>query len=227
MVSNSKQVNIDLICGFLGAGKTTLLEHLAKQVYGQEKTVFIQNEFGKKELSVPTESSDLTTEEIRGGCICCSGATVLTQALHQIIEKHHPQRMVVELAQTARIQDMKDLLEQSEEKLWKLQHIIYVVNARSFFSKRLMSQRFMDEQLSQSPLIVINQPQSVKEEELDRMLQAIRSLNSHSCIVTSPWERLTDSEWKAYYDKSGISEKSFDSKKKAIKPSFSNFSYKE
>ena len=39
-------VKTDVFSGFLGAGKTTLIQKLIQDVYKNEKTVIIENEFG-------------------------------------------------------------------------------------------------------------------------------------------------------------------------------------
>ena len=38
---------VDIISGFLGAGKTTFIKELISKVYGGEKMVLIENEFGE------------------------------------------------------------------------------------------------------------------------------------------------------------------------------------
>ena len=40
-------VKVDIVSGFLGAGKTTFIKELISKVYGDEKLVLIENEFGE------------------------------------------------------------------------------------------------------------------------------------------------------------------------------------
>ena len=66
--------NIDLITGFLGAGKTTFIRKYTKYLDTIGKTyVVIENEYGSKGIdSMILEADGITTDELFGGCICCT-----------------------------------------------------------------------------------------------------------------------------------------------------------
>lgn len=66
--------NIDLITGFLGAGKTTFIRKYTKYLDTIGETyVVIENEYGSKGIdSMILEADGITTDELFGGCICCT-----------------------------------------------------------------------------------------------------------------------------------------------------------
>ncbi len=66
--------NIDLITGFLGAGKTTFIRKYARYLDSIGETyVVIENEYGSKGIdSMILQADGITTDELFGGCICCT-----------------------------------------------------------------------------------------------------------------------------------------------------------
>ncbi len=66
--------NIDLITGFLGAGKTTFIRKYARYLDSVgESYVVIENEYGSKGIdSMILRADGITTDELFGGCICCT-----------------------------------------------------------------------------------------------------------------------------------------------------------
>ena len=88
---------IDIISGFLGAGKTTLIKKLLAEAYQGEKLVLIENEFG--EISIDggfLKESGIQISEMSSGCICCSLVGDFNQALKDVAERFHPDRILIE-----------------------------------------------------------------------------------------------------------------------------------
>ena len=78
---------VTLLTGFLGSGKTTLLNRLLRQP-GIEETAVLINEFGAvsiDHLLVREASENLTV--LSNGCICCSVAGDMVQALRDLYFK--------------------------------------------------------------------------------------------------------------------------------------------
>ncbi|ATO34333.1 GTPase [Dickeya dianthicola] len=75
-----------ILTGFLGAGKTTLLRHLLYADHG-EKIAVIENEFGAVAIDdalLGDRATRITT--LSNGCICCSSANELSDALHDLLD---------------------------------------------------------------------------------------------------------------------------------------------
>ncbi|MGM3172927.1 GTPase [Dickeya lacustris] len=75
-----------ILTGFLGAGKTTLLRYLLHADHG-EKIAVIENEFGAVAIDdalLGDRATRITT--LSNGCICCSSANELSDALHDLLD---------------------------------------------------------------------------------------------------------------------------------------------
>lgn len=79
-------IAVTLLTGFLGAGKTTLLRHILNEQHGYQIAV-IENEFG--EVSVDDQLIGNRATQIKtltNGCICCSRANELEDALLDLLD---------------------------------------------------------------------------------------------------------------------------------------------
>ncbi|OTA21960.1 zinc transporter [Xenorhabdus beddingii] len=79
-------ISVTILTGFLGSGKTTLLRHILNANHGH-KIAVIENEFGE----VPIDSEligDRATQikTLSNGCICCSRANELEDALLDLLD---------------------------------------------------------------------------------------------------------------------------------------------
>ena len=95
-------VKIDIISGFLGAGKTTLIKKLL-----QEQVVLIENEFG--EIGIDggfLKDAGIEIKEMNSGCICCSLVGDFGTALKEVVEKYHPDRIVIEPSGVGKLSDV-------------------------------------------------------------------------------------------------------------------------
>jgi len=74
-----------ILSGFFGAGKTTLLRHILHDNHG-EKIAVIENEFGESPIDnriLEEGATRITT--LSNGCICCSSANELQNALLDLL----------------------------------------------------------------------------------------------------------------------------------------------
>lgn len=81
-----KPIAVTLLTGFLGAGKTTLLRQILEAEHGY-KIAVIENEFGEVPIDnalIGDGASHITT--LSNGCICCSKANELADALLDLLE---------------------------------------------------------------------------------------------------------------------------------------------
>jgi G3E family GTPase len=90
-------VPLTVIGGFLGAGKTTLLNALLAQAEGRRIAVLI-NDFGDLQIDTALIAQrNATTIGLRNGCVCCSLAGGLVNALSEAIALDpRPDHVVVE-----------------------------------------------------------------------------------------------------------------------------------
>ena len=106
-------VPLTVIGGFLGAGKTTLLNALLVQADGRRIAVLV-NDFGDLQIDAALIAQrSATTIGLRNGCVCCSLAGGLINALSEVLTLDpRPDHAVVEasgvsnprrIAQVARV----------------------------------------------------------------------------------------------------------------------------
>ena len=104
---------LTVIGGFLGAGKTTLLNQLLIQAEGRRIAVMV-NDFGDMQIDAALIGErSATTISLRNGCVCCSLAGGLIDAMSEVLAlEPRPDHAVVEasgvsdprrIAQVARV----------------------------------------------------------------------------------------------------------------------------
>ena len=113
---------VDIISGFLGAGKTTLIAKLLKEGLAGEQVVLIENEFG--EIGIDggfLKESGVEIREMNSGCICCSLVGDFGTSLKEVVEKYHPDRIIIEPSGVGKLSDVikavKDLHIENEIRL--------------------------------------------------------------------------------------------------------------
>lgn len=161
--ASDKTVPVDLIAGFRGAGKTTLLLQLEKQLWQSERVVFLINEAGKTAVNpadlYPGHFAELWT----GGCICCTASSLLEQGLLNALERYHPDRIVVELSETALLSAAAELFRSMPG--FRVEHSLYVIDGQSFQRRQLLSAQFIEKQMKAAGCTVVNRQQEDAEEE--------------------------------------------------------------
>ena len=145
-----------ILGGFLGSGKTTVLLQLAKYITGKPdfpQVVILENEIG--EVGVDNEileGAALAVESVFSGCICCTGAVDLIDAVQTIESQYEPDWLIVEatgMAQPSSIQtNLKNIL--------GLDSVILAIADASRWSKLMIaSPVFVRKQLESSGLVLL------------------------------------------------------------------------
>ena len=108
-----------ILGGFLGSGKTSVLIPLAKEMVasaggaadGSTKVAIIENEIGQVGVDTAfTEGSGLYTSELFNGCVCCTIASSLMDALSKMEDQMHPEFVILETTGLARPYDVAQQL---------------------------------------------------------------------------------------------------------------------
>ena len=87
---------VNIISGFLGAGKTTLIKKLLDGAFEGEKVVLLENEYGEVGIDGGfMKDTGVQITELNSGCICCTLVGDFTEALGQLIDTYHPDRILI------------------------------------------------------------------------------------------------------------------------------------
>ena len=105
---------IDIVSGFLGAGKTTLIKKLLAEALSGSQTVLIENEFG--EIGIDggfLKSAGIEIREMNSGCICCSLVGDFGEALKEVLDQYHPDRIIIEPSGVGKLSDVMKAVDSS------------------------------------------------------------------------------------------------------------------
>ncbi|MBI5223968.1 GTP-binding protein [Candidatus Micrarchaeota archaeon] len=175
-------IPITIITGYLGSGKTTFLRHLVKSA--DKKIAILMNEFGEIAIdSKVVKGKNIEMAELSGGCVCCSLAGEFEAAIAEILEKVHPQWIIVETTGVAEPSALaQDVLENIAGV--KLDAIITIADADALI-------RFPNightgrEQIELADLIILNKTDCISSEQSEALKDKLKDINNRASIIES------------------------------------------
>ena len=185
-------VKIDIISGFLGAGKTTLIKKLLKEAFEGEQVVLIENEFG--EIGIDggfLKDAGIEIREMNSGCICCSLVGDFGASLKEVVEKYHPDRILIEPSGVGKLSDVIKAVQGVEEDVdIQLNSYTTVVDAKKCKMYMRNFGEFFDNQVQYAGAIIMSRTDIVDEKKAMESMELLRSINEKSAIITTPIEKL-------------------------------------
>ena len=185
-------VKIDIISGFLGAGKTTLIKKLLKEAFEGEQVVLIENEFG--EIGIDggfLKDAGIEIREMNSGCICCSLVGDFGASLKEVVEKYHPDRILIEPSGVGKISDVIKAVQGVEEDVdIQLNSYTTVVDAKKCKMYMRNFGEFFDNQVQYAGAIIMSRTDIVDEKKAMESMELLRSINEKAAIITTPIEKL-------------------------------------
>ena len=185
-------VKIDIISGFLGAGKTTLIKKLLKEAFEGEQVVLIENEFG--EIGIDggfLKDAGIEIREMNSGCICCSLVGDFGASLKEVVEKYHPDRILIEPSGVGKLSDVIKAVQGVEEDVdIQLNSYTTVVDAKKCKMYMRNFGEFFDNQVQYAGAIIMSRTDIVDEKKAMESMELLRSINEKAAIITTPIERL-------------------------------------
>ena len=185
-------VKIDIISGFLGAGKTTLIKKLLKEAFEGEQVVLIENEFG--EIGIDggfLKDAGIEIREMNSGCICCSLVGDFGASLKEVVEKYHPDRIMIEPSGVGKLSDVIKAVQGVEEDVdIQLNSYTTVVDAKKCKMYMRNFGEFFDNQVQYAGAIIMSRTDIVDEKKAMESMELLRSINEKAAIITTPIEKL-------------------------------------
>ena len=183
---------VDIISGFLGAGKTTLIKKLLLEALKGQQVVLIENEFG--EIGVDggfLKDAGIEIREMNSGCICCSLVGDFGTALKDVIDKYHPDRIIIDPSGVGKLSDVikavKDLHIENEIELNSASTVVDSLKAKVYMKN---FGEFFNNQIEHAGTVILSRTQNQTEEKLDAVIKMMRELNPNAHIITTPWDDL-------------------------------------
>lgn len=183
---------VDIISGFLGAGKTTLIKVLLKDALKDEQVVLIENEFG--EIGIDggfLKEAGIEIREMNSGCICCSLVGDFGESLKEVINKYHPDRIVIEPSGVGKLSDVIKAVEGVKEEcdIFLNSHITVVdVNKCRMYLRNFGE--FYENQVQHASTIILSRTDVASEAKVKKAIELIREINADAHIITTPVTQL-------------------------------------
>ena len=183
---------IDIISGFLGAGKTTLIKKLLKEAYADEQVVLIENEFG--EIGIDggfLKEAGIQIREMNSGCICCSLVGDFGTSLKEVVDKYHPDRILIEPSGVGKLSDVIKAVQGVEEETGLvLNSYTTVVDAKKCKMYMRNFGEFFNNQVEYAGAIIMSRTDIVDEAKAQAAMELLREINPKAAIITTPIEKL-------------------------------------
>lgn len=183
---------IDIISGFLGAGKTTLIKKLLGDALKGQQVVLIENEFG--EIGIDggfLKDAGIEIREMNSGCICCSLVGDFGAALKDVINKYHPDRIIIEPSGVGKLSDVIKAVDGVEKEagvaLNSATTVVDVMKCKMYLRN---FGEFFENQVKSAGTIILSRTDKADTEKVEAAVKMLRELNPEAHIITTPVEVL-------------------------------------
>ena len=189
------KTGIMIVSGFLGAGKTTLIEKLLKESFHGKKVALIENDFG--EIGVDAAllgAGGIEVREINSGCICCTLTGDFVRALNDLIDRFHPEEIIIEPSGVGKLSDVIAACEHERvQRFAEIRDSVTVVDVKRCKMYLENFGEFFADQVEHADIVVLSRV----EEHPDKVRAArevVEELNHHAAIVAWPLSAVTGDE---------------------------------
>ncbi len=183
------------VSGFLGAGKTTLIQKLLKEAFRDRQVVLIENDFG--EISVDAallQSGNVEVKEINSGCICCSLSGDFVKALKDLLDRFHPDVIMIEPSGVGKLSDVvKACSDPHILPLAKVRAKLTVADVKRCRMYLDNFGEFFEDQIRSADVILLSRTGDFPD-KVDDAYNLVRRLNATARIISRPWNRVNSAE---------------------------------
>ena len=186
-------VKVNIISGFLGAGKTTLIKKLLTGKVREEKIILLENEYGEVGVDGSfMKDAGITVTEMNSGCICCTLVGDFQKAVDELIEKYHPDRLIIEPSGVGKLSDILAAVERTSERHeMTIAGCATVVDAGKCRMYMKNFGEFFLDQIKTANTIIFSRTQLQDPERVEKSRQLVAEQNPAARIITTPWGDLS------------------------------------
>jgi len=183
------KIPVNVITGYLGSGKTTLLKRIMEGT--GSRIAILMNEFGEVGVDTKTVSGkNIEIKELLGGCVCCSLTGDFMEALKEIVERVHPERIVIETTGVAEPDAIIVNLTGMDEVT--LDSVVCVVDSDAFarFPSLGHTGRV---QIENADFVLVNKVDLVDPKKIEEIKEAILQINPEASVVVATYSNVDPS----------------------------------
>ncbi len=170
---------VTVITGFLGSGKTTLLRHLLK--HSHKKLAIVMNEFGEVAIdSKLIKGKNINVAELTGGCVCCSLSGEFEAAVKELIEKYHPEQIVVETTGVAEPDALA--LDIQSMSMLRLDAVVCIADAEAIIKYPKLGHT-TQKQIEMADLILVNKIDLIDRKDSVIVGKKLKVINKEAEII--------------------------------------------
>ncbi len=176
-----KSVPTNIITGFLGVGKTTAILHLLKSKPENERWAVLVNEFGEIGLDGSlisgkhSEQQGVFIREVPGGCMCCASGLPMQVALHQLLIKAKPDRLLIEPTGLGHPKEvLKVLSNKHYQEVLLLQKTLTLVDARTLSDARYTTNETFNQQIAMADIVIGNKSDLYQNDDKASLIDYVK-----------------------------------------------------
>ncbi len=186
---------IYIISGFLGAGKTTLIRKLLNDSFQKGNVALIENDFG--EISVDAalmRDSNIEVREMNSGCICCSISGDFVNSVRDLLEKFHPDKIIIEPSGVGKLSDIyRSCLDLRIQGLAKVKRKITVVDINCCRKYLDNFGEFFKDQIENADVVILSRTNKYPH-KTEGALKLVKGLNAKAPVLSKPWDEISIDE---------------------------------
>eukprot|EP01042_Synura_sphagnicola_P000257 gene257-266_t len=195
-----KKSPVTIITGFLGSGKTTLVNYILKE-QRDKKICVVENEFGEVSIDDALVEENLSAREdiitMDNGCVCCSIRGDLVRTFGMLTERRHEFDAII--LETTGLADPAPILftftsNSMIEDHYYVDSVVCLVDVKhiSIHLDEVKPDGDVNEaehQIAFADRILLNKLDLASAEELEEVIDRIKSLNSFAELIKTDHSR--------------------------------------
>ena len=135
------------------------------------------------------KDSGIQITELNSGCICCTLAGDFADALDELIDTYHPDRILIEPSGVGKLSDIRRaVLEEAEELSLEIAGCATVADVTKVRMYVKNFGEFFNDQIKSAETIILSRTQLTTEDKIEKAVALLREHNAKARIITTPWD---------------------------------------